>query len=552
MKRFFIIAGIVVGVLVLAVLLVPLFINVDSFRPELESKLSAALNRQVRIGKLEASILSGGAAAEKISIADDPAFSKQPFLEASSLKVGLHLLPLIFHRQLTVTSIRVEQPDIALLKNAAGKWNYSSLGAATPGPASAKSSAPSSGGAQFSVDQFEIVNGKIGLGQSSGHAAARERVYQNVHLLARNISLGSAIPFTLTATTPGGGTLNLEGQAGPLNQKDSARSPMDATIDLKHVELGATGLLDPASGLGGTLDFDGKINSDGATLRASGKAHASGLKLVKGAAPAKAPVSLDYNAEYKLNADTGAISLTLHLGNSKATASGTVDTHPQDPIAHLKLEGKNMAVGDIAGLLPALGVVLPGGAYFEGGVANVDMTAEGPMDRLVITGPLNITDTHLKGYNLGSKLGAVAALSGIKPSDDTLIQTASSTVRVAPEGIHADNIVLDVPSMGSLTGGGVVKSDNSLDFQMALKLATGQGSMLGSVVSFTSGSPINQGIPFLIQGTTSNPQFKPNLSTVKTGLKNALLGGSGQQQDGQQQGLSGILGGLLKKKKTQQ
>jgi len=50
---------------------VPLFINVDSFRPDLEKKLSAALNRQVHIGKLDASLLSGGASATDITIADD-------------------------------------------------------------------------------------------------------------------------------------------------------------------------------------------------------------------------------------------------------------------------------------------------------------------------------------------------------------------------------------------------------------------------------------------------------------------------------------------------
>ena len=61
MKRMLVVSGIVVGVLLLIVIIVPLFINVDSFRPDLEKKISAALNRQVHIGKLEASILSGGA-----------------------------------------------------------------------------------------------------------------------------------------------------------------------------------------------------------------------------------------------------------------------------------------------------------------------------------------------------------------------------------------------------------------------------------------------------------------------------------------------------------
>src|SRR5260221_12363592 len=94
MKRLLVISGIVVAVLLLIVVLVPLFINVDSFRPDLEKKLSVALNRTVHIGKLDASILSGGASASEISIADDPAFNTGPFLQASSVKIAPPSTPL--------------------------------------------------------------------------------------------------------------------------------------------------------------------------------------------------------------------------------------------------------------------------------------------------------------------------------------------------------------------------------------------------------------------------------------------------------------------------
>jgi AsmA protein len=92
MKRLLTVVGIVVAVLIVVVLVVPLFIDVDSFRPSLEKSLSSSLNRQVQIGKLSASIFSGGASASQISISDDPAFSKGPFLQAGSLKVGVHLM----------------------------------------------------------------------------------------------------------------------------------------------------------------------------------------------------------------------------------------------------------------------------------------------------------------------------------------------------------------------------------------------------------------------------------------------------------------------------
>jgi AsmA protein len=547
MKRLLIIAGIVVGVVVLGLVLAPLFINVDSFRPDLEQRVSAALNRPVTIGKLEASIFSGGASAENISIADDPAFNKGPFLHASSLKVGLRLFPLIFSRQLSVTSITVEKPEIVLLRNAAGKWNYSSVGAATP---QTNAPATSASAPNFSVDTFEILDGKVSIGQGGARGAGKEREYQSVHLLAHNISFSSAMPFTLTAATPGSGSLKVEGTAGPLDREDSARTPLDAQITLEHLDLGATGFLDASSGLGGKLDFDGKIHSDGHKMHAEGKAMGDGLILVKGGAPAHAPVSLDYTGEYSLESNTGGITANVHTGKSTATAAGTVDAHTQDVIAHLKLQGKDMAMNDVAALFPALGIVLPSGASIQGGVANVDMTAEGPLDRLVIAGPLTISNTHLMGYKLNEKLGALAALSGIKSSDDTLIQTAASAVRVAPEGLRADNIVIDVPSIGSLTGNGTINSSNVMDFQMVMKLSSAVGNVLGSVGTLVSGGK-NQGIPFVIQGKTSNPEFRPSFGGGKGGgLQNTLLGGG--KDGGQQGGLGGILGGLGKKKKPQQ
>lgn len=545
MKRLLIVAGIVVGVLVLAVVLVPLFINVDSFRPELEQKMGAALNRPVQIGKLGASIWSGGASAENISIADDPAFNKGPFLQASSLKVGLRLVPLIFSRKLSVTSITVEKPEIILLHNAAGKWNYSSLGAtsgpATPARAPAASSQTSA--PEFTVDKFEIADGKITLGQSGGRSG-KQSVYQNVNLVATNISLTSAMPFTLSALTPGGGELKLEGQAGPLNPQDSARTPFQATLTLNHLDSAKTGLLDASSGLAGTLDFNGKVSSDGNRLHSEGKATANGLKLVQAGSPTHEPVSLDYNSDYSLESQMETLHADVHAGKSIATATGTIDTRGAESVANLKLQGKDMPVDDLAKLLPAFGILLPSGASLQGGVANVDMTAEGPLDRLVITGPANISGTHLTGYNLTSKLSALASLAGVKPSNDTLIQTFSSALRVAPEGIRADNILLDVPSIGTLTGNGVIDSKNNLNFPMVMKLSSAAGSALGSLASISSGGQ-NTGIPFLIEGTTANPTFRPNLN-IKNNLKNALLGGGNQK--GGNQGVGGILGGFLNKK----
>ena len=558
MKRLLYVSGIVIGVLLLLVVVVTHFINVDRFRPDLEKKLSAALNRAVHIGKLDASIWSGGAAASEISIADDPAFSKGPFLRASSVKIGVEMLPLIFSRQLKVTSVTVEKPEITLLRNAAGKWNYSSLGGATAKNAPTTPAGKST--PDVSVDKLKITDGTVRVGQVG--RGTGQSVYQKVNLVARNISAQSAIPFDLSAEMPGGGAMELEGQAGPLNQTDMARSPLDAKLTLKHVDLGTTGFADPSSGLAGVLDFDGQVKSDGRRLHSEGKAKAANLRVIKGGQAARQPVALDYKSDYGLESETGTINANLHTGNSLTNASGTLNAKGQDLLANLKVSGKNMAVDDVAGLLPAFGVILPSGAQLQGGNINLDLSAEGPLDRLVINGPMNISGTRLTGFNLGNKLGALAAFTGVKGTADTLIQTFSSALRVAPEGIRADNIVLDVPSLGMLTGNGVIGNDNSLDFKMLLKLSSGANNMLGSLTG-VSMSAQSSGLPFLIEGKTSNPVFRPDVNaTVKGNLKNNLLESlqgnkSGNANDGQKppeqkQDLKGVLGGLLNKKKKPQ
>ena len=104
------IVGIVVGVLILLLIAIPLFINVNNFRPQIESNLSSALGRQVKVGNLSLSVLSGEVKADQLSIADDPKFSNSAFIQAKALAVGVELMPLIFSKQLNVTKIELQHP----------------------------------------------------------------------------------------------------------------------------------------------------------------------------------------------------------------------------------------------------------------------------------------------------------------------------------------------------------------------------------------------------------------------------------------------------------
>jgi len=111
----------------LIVLVLPYMVNVDSLRPRLEAALQSQLGREVHIGYLEISFLSGGARAGDLSIADDPAFGRRPFLHAKSLEVGVSFLSLIFSHSLRVTSMTIDQPELVLAKSSSAAFTPCTL-----------------------------------------------------------------------------------------------------------------------------------------------------------------------------------------------------------------------------------------------------------------------------------------------------------------------------------------------------------------------------------------------------------------------------------------
>ena len=65
---------------------------------------------------------------------------------------------------------------------------------------------------------------------------------------ATGLSYTNQFPFQFSATTPGNGSLKLTGKAGPFNQTDAQETPLDATVEVKDLDLASTGFLDPILG----------------------------------------------------------------------------------------------------------------------------------------------------------------------------------------------------------------------------------------------------------------------------------------------------------------
>ncbi len=539
MKRGLKIAAIVIVVLVIIVIAVPFFIDANTFRPKLESELTGALGRQVTVGNLSLSLWSGSVSADNIVIADNPEFGKTPFVQAKSLKVGVEMIPLIFSKTLNVTELTLEQPEINLVKSENGeKWNFSNIGSqsastsqqtnAPPQPMkaqpeskpSAAENAPSAN-PNLTVAKLNVKNGRVTVSQVGSPSGPH--VYSNVNVEVKNFGFTNSFPFSVTADLPGGGSVDLKGNAGPINSTDASLTPVSADLAVQNMNLAQSGFIDPASGIAGIADLRGTVTSDGHDAKVNGTLRASKLQVAKNGAPAGRDVEVTFATVYDLTKQNGTITQgDVAMGKALAHLTGAYDLRPQVTTVDMKLVGNGMPVDELQAMLPAVGVKLPPGATLKNGDLNVNLTTTGPVDKLVTAGSVKMENSELGNYDLGSKLSAISALSGKQSGSVTEIKNLSSDVRMSSAGTQANNINLDVPSLGVVTGDGTVSPSNQLAFNMNAKV----GGM---------------GIPFEVQGTTADPKFVPNMKGMASGLLKGVTNGKNPAGQNPVNSLKGLI-----------
>jgi AsmA protein len=519
-----VLASVVALFLVVAIAL-PFLVNINNFRPQIESNLSSALRRPVKVGNLDLSIFSGSVKADQLSIADDPKFSSSPFIQAKSLQVGVELFPLIFSKQLNVTHLRIDHPEITLLRDRDGVWNFSSLGNQSAQPAPTSEKKASGAPANLSVAKLDIVDGTVTVGSMTGKR--KPIVYEKVNVAVRDFSSTSKFPVTASIGLPGGGSLKIDGAAGPIDAADVSLTPVQAKLTFNKLDLSQSALADPELGITGSADFEGTLTSDGHLAKASGTLKATSLKLVPKGSPAAVPVQVAFTVEHDLKRESGRLQQgDVSIGKALAKLTGTYDMHGETTSVQTKLNGQAMPVDDLEGMLPALGIVPPKGSKLKGGTLSLEIDSAGPLNKLVSTGWVKMSNAGLEGFSLVSKLSAIPGLAGKQSGNDTAIQNLSCDVRNAPDGTRLDKIDAVIPSLGTVTGAGTISPNNELNFKMLANLAGVAGLGAG-------------GIPVAVGGTASNPTFTPDLKAMAGDqLKGLIPGGKGNP-----------LGGVFGKKK---
>ncbi len=531
----------VVVLLLLAVLLIPLFVNGNTFRPTLETQLSTALGRKVTLGNLSFSIFSGSLVADNVSIADDPAFGSKPFLQAQSLHIGVEVAPLVFHQQLIVTSFVADSPSINLIHNAQGVWNFSDMG--RNAGSRTQNTQKESALPNFTVGEMKVVNGTAVV--SDVPSTGPPMTYSNLNLSVKEFSFAKSFPFVLSAGIPGAGLLDVNGTAGPVSQKDASETPLNATITLKHFDPVAAGFIQPSQGISMLADITAQVASNGQTLTSNGTVHAAQLKLVPNGTPTPSPVNIAYNVNHNLDGRNGQIKdLGISTGGVTVHVNGTYTITPSAVNLALHLAAPNLPINQVEALLPAAGVRLPSGSSLQGGTLTANLAITGPATAPTISGPVQVDNTRLAGFDLGSKIGGLKPTSGSQGG--TQIQTLRANVNSSPQGTRIDNLYTSVPVLGTATGAGTISPQGALNFQVVAKLNTTSGvagqalgglNAASGVVGQAVTTAAANGIPVHITGTTSSPVIQADLSQLlqkNAGniIKQQLMGNGSKQNPG--------------------
>ena len=372
-KALIIIGASIVG-LILLLIAAPYFVSVDHYRPAIESAASSALGREVTVGRLRVSVLRRTATADDVSIADDPAFSRDAFLQAKHIRVGVELLPLLFSHRVRVTSITVVEPQLHVLRASPDKWNFASIGVRPKGLSSGPPATDASTALQdFTVVNLRVENGKLTVGSAASKVP--EQSYEDINLEAPRVSITSAFPVAVDLRTSGAGKITLEGTAGPIDSKGDSKgdSKSDSGVTVEsvvvHLKFHATDV--PAKGMEGLLStLNISLPSGAAFQRGSINADMT-VDGALGHLVANGPVSFS-------DVNVSGFNLAKWVG-AMAKVSGIADI-PYTEIQSMKSDVRVAPDGDefnnLKMVLPNFGTLDGSGTISSSAVVNFKMKAK--------------------------------------------------------------------------------------------------------------------------------------------------------------------------------
>jgi uncharacterized protein involved in outer membrane biogenesis len=347
-KKLLVVLAALVATALVALLLLPRFIDADSFRPVIERIARERLGRDVTLGRFSVTFLPPSVVVDDVSLAGGAA--GPPWFHAKSARVRAALGPM-FSGRLEVRGVDLDEPSFRLLRSPDGRWNLLELArpaGAGGGPSKMSIDAVSLRGAHVEIADAFVSPGSVVRHEISGLDARIDGLSSpggmDVEVSAEASSLGGHVAW--------------KGRVGPEKQADGH-------LQVEHLDL--LGLGPYLKGLAVVDGARGRVTLDLRVARdAAGGAHASGTVSVAdfllgtalaGARPVSASADIDAGVEPSGRVSIGKFDLTT--GQSRLAVSGNVEDHAGAQVAMLSLAESRARLSEIVALTAATGVPLP-------------------------------------------------------------------------------------------------------------------------------------------------------------------------------------------------
>lgn len=318
MKKILLILGSVIAVCVVAVLVVPSFIDWNAYKPQITEQVRKLTGRELVIaGDIKFKILPAPLlVAENVSLSSIDGAQSPDFVALRSVEVRIALAPLL-GANLKIETVRLLEPQIFLEVLADGRSSWTMLPpktenadeSAAAGQAGAAKPAEISSGPAISLGNFEIVSGTLVYKDAA--SGTKEQINDiNLSVAAASLSTG---PYRASGSLVARGLrLGIKADVGTIVGGRTFPLNLDFLIggDSAKISLAGTVL-----GLNEAPRFRGTLNVDSANIGQVVGALADGAAL-------PAPLSQALALSGKLDATQTSLALDdlqLDFGGAKGT-----------------------------------------------------------------------------------------------------------------------------------------------------------------------------------------------------------------------------------------
>ena len=239
LKWILMIGGTVLVLLIAAIILIPLLIDVNQYKSQIEAQVKDATGRPLKIGSdIDLSVFPWiGLALGDLHLGSPDGFGGHAFLTVGRFEARVRLLPLL-SREVEIKRIILENPRVALIrkKNGQTNWDFASAGPPTaketPRP---EEKAPSPDRdpalAALRAEEIAIRNGQLTY---VDEANGQQQEIADLDLVLQDVSLDRPLRIQF-ATRFNGQPITMTGTVGPIGNPPASQ-PIGFDLALSALE----------------------------------------------------------------------------------------------------------------------------------------------------------------------------------------------------------------------------------------------------------------------------------------------------------------------------